>query len=203
MAKVLVSVFADYICPFCYVGHARLKKLRQNFDLHVNWRYLEIHPDNPPEGRPLSELGYPKAQWKQMMANLSQMAESEGLALAKRKFTTNSHKALLLAEAAKDSEPSVFEHLHERLFETYFCEQQNIGDTDVLTEIAKESGVPHETVERAWTDPDYEKRLRAHLEDARQLGLPGVPVFIVGRRVLPGAVTLLALEEAARAAVNE
>lgn len=200
--KIPVSVFSDYICPFCYVGHARLKRLRQQFDLQVNWRYIEIHPDNPPEGRPVSELGYPPEQWAQTMANLSQMAEDEGLALPKRSFTTNSRKALLLAEAAKDCEASVFEQLHERLFETYFCKQQNIGEPHVLMSIAQESGIPHETVERAWTEPEYEMRLKAHLRDATQLGLQGVPVFVVGRLVLPGAVSMRILEEAAHATLS-
>ena len=72
--RLSVTVFSDYICPFCYVGDARLDQLRSGYDLDVNWCFFEIHPDNPAEGKPVEELGYPPEQWQRMMANLEQMA---------------------------------------------------------------------------------------------------------------------------------
>ena len=59
---LLVTVFSDFICPFCYVGHVRLNRLRDLYDLKVNCCFVEIHPETPPEGRPVNELGYPEAQ---------------------------------------------------------------------------------------------------------------------------------------------
>ena len=56
--ELKVTVFSDYICPFCYIGDARLNRLRTRFELKVNWCFLEIHPETPPEGRPVRELGY-------------------------------------------------------------------------------------------------------------------------------------------------
>src|SRR3990172_6056027 len=100
-----VVVFSDYICPFCYIGDRRLARLTERFDLKVDHRYLEIHPDTPSEGMPLSELGYAPDQWSRMMAHLSRMAEEENIPLAEREFTTNSHRALLLAEAAQEASP--------------------------------------------------------------------------------------------------
>ena len=72
-----VTVFSDYICPFCYVGARRLLNLGDEFDLDILWANIEIHPDNPPEGRPVEELGYPPEQWRRMMAALEHMAESD------------------------------------------------------------------------------------------------------------------------------
>ena len=126
------TVFSDYICPFCYIGHLRLERLREDFDLQVDWRFLEIHPDNPPEGRPVAELGYPAHHWETLMQNLARMAEEEGVALPRREFTTNSRRALKLAEAAKEEGPEVFRRLNARLYEAYFLEQRNIGDPGVL-----------------------------------------------------------------------
>src|SRR4030065_1497404 len=97
-----VVLFSDSICPFCYIGDRRLARLGERYDLKVERRFLEIHPDTPPAGVPVSELGYPPEQWRQMMANLSRMADEEKITLAERKITTNSHKALLLAAAAKE-----------------------------------------------------------------------------------------------------
>ena len=197
-----ITVFSDYICPFCYIGFARVERLREHFELEVSWSPFEIHPDNPPQGRPVSELGYPPEQWNRMMENLEAMAQEEGLALAPRTFTTNSHQALLLAEAAKEQAESAFPRLHQRLFEAYFRDRQNIGDPDVLSVLAAESGVSPDVVTRAWSDPVYERGLRKHTVRAMQIGLQGVPAFIIGSQVLAGALPTETLIRAARPAVE-
>ena len=198
-----VTVFSDYICPFCYVGDARLDKLRDVYDLDVDWCFFEIHPDNPAEGRPVEDLGYPPEQWRTMMANLERMARDDGLALAPRTFTTNSHSALLLAEATKSLAPRAFPALHKRLFTAYFAERQNIGDRRVLRSIAKECAIPQEVVEQAWTDPAYEQRLRDQSWRAAQTGVQGVPAFLFGRYIVAGAVPAETLHQAARYATEE
>lgn len=187
-APLKVTVFSDYICPFCYVGDARLEKLKRQIDLDIDWSFFEIHPDNPAEGKPVSELGYPPEQWQRMMANLEAMAAADGLELAPRSFTTNSHRALLLAEAAKDLEEDTFERLHKRLFTAYFVEQKNIGNEDVLREIAREAGMSDDMVDRALTDETYERRLEQQQARAAMLGIRGVPGFLFGKYFVSGAV---------------
>ncbi len=198
-----VTVFSDYICPFCYVGDARLDTLRKGYELDVDWCFFEIHPDNPAEGKPVEELGYPPEQWKQMMANLEQMAREDGLPLAPRTFTTNSHDALLLAQAARTLVPEAFDRLHKRLFEAYFAERQNIGSRDVLRVIADGCGIEPRVVERAWSDPVYEQRLRDQSWRAAQLGVQGVPAFLFGRYIVSGAVPAATLSRAAEFVRNE
>ena len=201
--RLKVTVFSDYICPFCYVGDARLDKLREGYELDVDWCFFEIHPDNPAEGKPVEELGYPPERWKQMMANLEQMASDDGLPLAPRTFTTNSHSALLLAEAVRSLAPEAFERLHKRLFEAYFAETRNIGDRDVLREIAGECGIATEVVDQAWSDPIYEQRLRDQFWRAAQIGVQGVPAFLFGRYIVSGAVPAETLIRAAEYVLNE
>ena len=201
--RLSVTVFSDYICPFCYVGDARLDKLRDEYTLDVDWCFFEIHPDNPAEGRPVEDLGYPPEQWRRMMENLEQMAREDGLALAPRTFTTNSHSALLLAEATRRLAPEAFEALHKRLFEAYFAERQNIGDREVLRKIADECAIPGDVVEQAWTDPDYEQRLRDQSWRAAQVGVQGVPAFLFGRYLVAGAVPAQTLSRAAEYVLNE
>jgi predicted DsbA family dithiol-disulfide isomerase len=194
-----VTVFSDYICPFCYIGSVRLDRLRSEFDLKVNWAPVEIHPDNPEQGRPVAELGYPPVQWQQMMTALHRMAEEEGIDIAERTFTTNSHRALLLSEAAKEEGAEIFYRLHNRLFQAYFGERQNIGQPDVLRVLAREVGLSEHGVERAWQDPHFERRLQGCQVRAAQLGITGTPAFIIGKRLLLGAVPTSMLREAARA----
>lgn len=187
--SIQVTVFSDYICPFCYVGSHRLLGLTGEFDLDIRWANIEIHPDNPPEGRPVEELGYPPDQWRRMMAALEDMARSESLPIVERTFTTNSRRALLLAEAAKEAGGDIFTCLHERLFRAYFGERCNIGDPEVLMALAEECGMNEAWIEAAWTEPRFDERLRDHHEAASRLGVTGTPTYVIGNhRVLVGAV---------------
>lgn len=200
--QLAVTVFSDYICPFCYIGSVRLARLRDAYDLRVQWASLEIHPDNPAAGRPVEALGYPPEQWARMMAVLYRMAEEEGVYIKPRTFTTNSHKALLLAEAAKEEDEAIFYRLHDRLFAAYLGEGRNIGDAAVLREFAQESGLSTASVERAWSEPRYEERLHAHRVRAGHLGVTGTPSYLIGNKYLvPGAVPTATLREAAAAAL--
>ena len=198
--ELAVTVFSDFICPFCYIGERRLARVAEHYNMNVDWRFLEIHPETPPEGMPVSELGYPPEQWRQMMEHLSRMADEENIPLADREFTTNSRKALLLAEAAKEEGPGVFSALNEKLFQVFFGEGRNIGDDTVLRRLAEEAGLPPAVVDRAWSDPSYGERLGANQADASRLGIRGVPTFLIGKRILMGAVSTETLLSAAREA---
>ncbi len=197
---LLATVFTDYICPFCYVGDVRLERLREHFDLKINWCFLEIHPDTPASGMPVQDLGYAEEQWQQMMANLMAMGAAEGISFREHDFTTSSHRALLLAEAAKEEGAEVFYRLHRRLFTAYFTEGRNIGDAAVLRELAAECDVAPGTVERAWREERYEQQLQRYLVGAHELEVHATPTIFFGREHrLNGALPFEAFLRAARA----
>ena len=166
--------------------------------MHVERRFLEIHPETPVEGMPVSELGYPPEQWARMMENLNRMGIAEGIVFSDRTFTTNSHKSLLLAEAVKEEGREIFETLNEALFRAYFTEGRNIGDPQVLREVAQSAGVPTGRIRQAGSDAAYEERLALDREAAEQIGITGIPTFIVdGRWIIEGAVPVEMLREVA------
>jgi predicted DsbA family dithiol-disulfide isomerase len=181
------------------VGERRLARLKEEFDVRVERRFLEIHPETPPEGRPVTGLGYPPDQWARMVENLERMGKAERIVFSERTFTTNSHKALLLAEAAKEEGSAVFEALNEGLFRAYFTEGRNIGDPEVLRDVAQAAGVPDGRLVQAWSDAAYEGRLAGYRETAARFGITGIPLFILGGRwILEGAVPVEMLREAAK-----
>jgi len=199
--QLKLAVLSDYICPFCYIGYLRLERLREHFELAVNWALVEIHPDSPVEGKPVEELGYAKARLDGLLGELAAMARDEGIELSPHTFTTNSHKALLLAEASKALGADVFYRLHRRLFESFLVEGRNIGDSAVLESLAEECAVPRETLEQAWNNPAYEQRLQGNLAAAVRDGATGTPTFFIGDKRLTGAVSVDALMAAAYAAL--
>lgn len=196
--ELRVSVYSDYICPFCYIGSRRLLQLRDEFDLRINWCGLEIHPDTPAEGMPIARLGYAPEQWRQMMDALRQMAEQEGLQLQAHDFTTNSRKALLLAEATKEAGRETFYALHERLFAAFFSDGLNIGDEAVLRQLAAETGVSPALVQEAWHNERYAARMDLNLRHAAELHIRGTPTYVFGQQLLAGAVATAQLREAAQ-----
>ena len=197
--ELKVTVFSDYICPFCYVGDARLNRLRADYDLKVNWCFLEIHPETSPRGEPVASLNYPSETWQRMMTALREMAEEENLPLLDHDFTTNSRSALLLAEAAKYIDRDVFYRLHKRLFEAYFSEGQNIGDRDCLRRLALDAGMSEEQIEAAWQDALVAGRLQHYKKAAGDLGVKATPTYFIGEQRLDGAVPVEQLVQAARA----
>jgi predicted DsbA family dithiol-disulfide isomerase len=195
--KLSITVFSDYICPFCYIGSGRLTKLGQAFDLGVAWRGIELHPDSPESGMPVSELGYPAQQWLEMMNHVRELAAEDGIALAEPDFTTNSRRALLMAEAAKEAGRTIFYRMHERLFRAMHTEGLNIGDERTLRRLAGEAGLADELVEAAWRQERFANRLRASTQEALSLGIKGVPTYVIGEQVITGAVSFEELYQAA------
>ena len=201
---LLATVFSDYICPFCFVGDARLQRLRADYDLKINWCFLEIHPDTPADGMPIDRLGYPAPQWRQMMDTLAALAAEEDLDLQPHDFTTNSHQALLLAESAREAGADVFYRLNRRLFEAFFCEGRNIGDPTELRALARECGLADDMVARAWDDPRYEQRLADYRAAARELGVQATPTIFFGKQQrLDGVQPWPAFRAAAVAGLRE
>lgn len=201
--ELLVTAFSDYICPFCYIGDARLNRLREAFRVKINWCLLEIHPETPAGGQPVSELGYAPETWEQMLATLDVLAAEEGLQFAAHDFTTNSHQALLLAEAAKELGAASFYPLHRALFEAFLRDGRNIGDEDVLRAIAAEQGLEASLCDQAWSESRFEDNLKRYRLAAAQLEVRATPTFFVGEQRLDGAVPFDELWQAAQLAADQ
>jgi predicted DsbA family dithiol-disulfide isomerase len=196
-----LTLFTDYICPFCYIGDLRLRELRSEYNVMVNFRFLEIHPETPAEGISVESLDYSEKQRRMMMGGLAKMAKQEGVDLQSPARIVNSHRALLLAEAAKEAGREAFYALNSKLFEAYFLDGKNISDSEVLEEIALTCGMSKSLVEQAWTNPAYANVLRNNRVMAMQAGVTGTPTFFIGQRRLSGAVEKEVLQDAARTAV--
>lgn len=201
LPELKVTVYSDYICPFCYVGHHRLLRLRDSYDLKINWCFLEIHPETSAQSEPIDSLEYPSEQWRQMLTNLERIAKEEDIPLAKLNFITNSRDALLLSEAAKSSGREIFYKLHERLFSAYFVDGINIGDRQTLKQIATSCGVDETTIESAWLDHQFQQRLNNNYLSAREHNIQSVPSFVFGNRVLTGVVAEATFRDAAKQAL--
>ena len=180
-----VTVFSDYICPFCYIGKARIDKLQKEFDLDVEWKGFEIHPETPSEGQTLEELGMSKDYIEMSKRNVENLAKDANLDLRKRQKISNSNLALRITEFAK--ERGKFNEFHNRIFRSYWQEGKNIGDFEILFDIIEEIGLYKDDLKRYLKSDKSKEKLDIYLKEVRDRGVTGVPTFIVGDTLVVGA----------------
>ena len=188
-----LDIFSDTICPWCYVGKRRLARaltLRPQPKLVVRWRAFQLNPTMPPEG--IQRERYIEAKFggteraKRIHEAVSAVGASEGInfhfeRIRRTPNTLSSHRLL-----RKSAQHGLQGELLEALFAAYFVAGRDIGDHQVLAEIATEVGIPDAEIFLAQGGGIEEVKAEDAL--ARRQGINGVPCFIFnGRFLLSGA----------------
>ena len=158
-ARARITVFSDYVCPFCYLEEPDLARVRERFGdmVGVDWRAYELRPDPIPTLDPDGE--YLHRVWN---ASVYSMARSLGMTLRLPPVQPRSRKALEAAELAR--ERGRFDAMHNALFRAFFEEGHDIGDVEVLLDEGR-------CTEKVISD----ERL------ATRLGVDSVPTMFVTR----------------------
>lgn len=184
-----LTVFSDFICPFCYIGFRTVQKVKPEFDLEVRWRGFQIHPDWPAEGmNPERFYGSgPVADQRRQMIwdRILAMAEEVGLSMKPPKLLTSSRYALEAGEYA--TEHGLGEQFEERIFRAYFEEGRNIGEAQTVNELAAEVGIDPQALSQGLASRKYSLLLKNSEMMAHQRGVSGVPTFFIGEYPLVGA----------------
>jgi predicted DsbA family dithiol-disulfide isomerase len=150
-------------------------KLKQEFDLSVEWLGFEIHPDTPPAGMLLSTM-FPQLDAQNMFNHLRVMATPYGIAFADISLISNSRMSLEASEFAKEHD--LFDEFHRTLFRAYFSQGMDIGSLAVLTQIGHESGLDRDDLAQALQTGRYRSVLENMRKEAARLGVTAAPTFI-------------------------
>jgi predicted DsbA family dithiol-disulfide isomerase len=151
-------------------------KLKQEFDLHVEWLGFEIHPDTPREGMLLTAL-FPHADVDGMTQNLQTRGAPFGLSFEKIVILSNSRLSLEALEFAKEHDR--FDLFLRTLFESYFSQRKDIGNLDVLTLIGKQAGLDAGAMREALLRGTYRPVIESVRREATRLGVTAAPTFII------------------------
>ncbi len=182
-----ITLFSDFICPFCYIGFETVRQMKREFELDVDWRGFEIHPDWPATGIPAEKIygkmdpDSRKGAWER----ISTMASEIGLMMRPPSMLTNSHSALAATEYAIASGKG--EEFEERVYRAYFEDAANIGDVEVLKSLGGDVGLDPEQIVAAIASPQIQLRLKNNAMVAHQHNVSGVPTFFIGNYPLVGA----------------
>lgn len=178
--QVRITVFSDYVCPFCYLEEPDLVRVREAYGdrVEVDWRAYELRPDPVPTLDPDGE--YLHRVWN---ASVYPMARSLGMTLRLPPVQPRSRKALEAAEFAR--EKGVYDRMHTALFRAFFEEGRDIGEVEVLLEVGDSADLDTEELRTALEEGRYTEKVIGDEELARKLGVDSVPTMFVARDGAP------------------
>jgi len=217
--KLSVDVVSDVVCPWCFIGKRNLdaalalwRAERPDCEVTVRWRPFFLNPDTPEAGEPYrpfleKKFGGPE-KLAEIWATVSAAGRKAGIAFAFEKIelranTLNAHRLIDLAQRIGDA--AAVDALVEALFAAQFLDGRHVGDRAELARIAGECGMDAEAVRRYLDGDEQAAEVRGGAEEARRLGISGVPFFIFDNRLAasgaqPPEALLGVMREAAKAA---
>lgn len=200
---VVVHLFTDYACPWCYLGRTRLKKVALEHPLTIRTVHYQLSPDTPPEGRELA--AYLKARGVDLRdanARLAALMDREGLEwnTAPDRFAFNTSRAQQLAVWAEAN--GAGETIHDALFHAYQVEGRNLYDLDVLADVAKSVGLDPDAARAAVTDGLAAQAVAKDQATSRQVGVTSVPTYVAGGKGVVGAQSVDVLRQLVVAAAQ-
>ncbi len=192
---IKLDILSDPICPWCYIGKAQLDRALANRPDHpfvIEWHPFQLNPDMPAEG--MDRRAYLEAKFGgregavKAYAPIVEHAAKVGLeinfeGMTRTPNTIDAHRLIHWAGIERKQEEAV-----DALFHAYFVETRDIGDHDVLADIADAIGLDAAVIRRLLgsdADRDDIAQRDAH---SREMGVTGVPTFIVDQsHAVPGA----------------
>jgi predicted DsbA family dithiol-disulfide isomerase len=168
--SVHITVYSDYICPFCYLGNEVMKQLEKDYCITAEWRGFIIHKQG--KESPYLEEGYVNRKWN----ILRQLAQEMGKTVSKPSFVPDTALALEGGEYAKDQ--GLFQAFHDGVFSAYFERGMDIGDRDVLTGIAGDAGLDPSDFWKNIESGEMGERIEAHRKEANENFITAFPTFL-------------------------
>ncbi|WP_026692362.1 DsbA family oxidoreductase [Peribacillus kribbensis] len=187
-----IEVWSDFVCPFCYIGKRRLEQALVDFpysdSVEVEFKSFELDPNAEKYmGRSIHETlaakyGMTVEQAKEANAGVGRQAESVGLTYHFEGMKpTNTFDAHRLAKFAKSKGKEA--EVTEKLLFAYFTESRDLGDAEVLADIAESAGLDREEAAGALNDPAaFRNDVRIDEALAQQYGVTGVPFFVINQK---------------------
>ncbi len=168
-----VTVFYDYICPYCYLTANRLNVLSDEFELKIEWKGIEIHPEFPSQGRRSSKT----LKSARLVETLKETAAEDGLQITLPGFATNSRLSLEASEYAKTR--GRFNEFHKGIYHAYFEERRNIGDINVILDVGEKASLEKPELNECLNKRTMYGRIEENKKEAERNLVLGVPTLFL------------------------
>jgi predicted DsbA family dithiol-disulfide isomerase len=193
-AATQVRVYADYVCPFCYLGYESFDRYRQTREepLSTEWHPFDLRgQQRRPDGSidDSVDTGKDEAYYEKARQNVQRLAERYDVEMTlELAEDVDSYPAQRVAVRARDTHPEAFETFHRGVFDALWEAGRDIGAPDVLADVATTAGLPAEFVEDTLADGSTAETLETAFETARERRITGVPTFVADDHAARGAV---------------
>jgi predicted DsbA family dithiol-disulfide isomerase len=192
---VKLDILSDPICPWCYIGKTYLDRALERHPEHpfeIEWHPFQLNPDMPRDGMDRRTYLESKFGGKEgavrAYAPVLEHAEKAGLkidfeAMQRTPNTLNAHR--LIHWAGLEARQTL---VVSALFKAYFTEGRDIGNSEVLADIADGAGLDAAVISRLLASDADEQLIRDRDSHSRKMGINSVPTFIVAQQhAVPGA----------------
>lgn len=193
--SIKLDIMSDPICPWCYIGKAHLDRALEAHPDHpfvIEWHPFQLNPDMPARGMDRRTYLETKFGGKdgavRAYAPVVEHAEKAGLkidfeGMKRTPNTLDAHRLIHWAGIEGKQTAAV-----SSLFKAYFVETRDIGDHDVLADIADSIEMDASVVRRLLASEADRDDISARDAHSRQMGIKSVPTFIVANQhAVPGA----------------
>ncbi len=196
-----ITVYSDYVCPFCYLGRRSLAEYQATREepLAVDWHPFDLRAGKrTPDGSIDREVddGKGDAYYAQARENVRRLQERYGVEMAQEIATdVDSLPAQIVSVHVKETAPEAWPAFDDAVFAALWQEGRDIGDREVLVDIAGDAeALDAAVVDAALGDADLRERVAELFDAARQRGVTGVPTFAFDGHAARGAVPPAQLE---------
>jgi predicted DsbA family dithiol-disulfide isomerase len=181
-----LDIISDPICPWCYIGKARLDRALESHPGHtfeIEWHPFQLNPEMPPEGmdrREYLELKFGGRQGAiDFYGNIAKAAEDSGLKVNFDKIdrtpnTLDAHRVIHWSGLEGKQTRYV-----SGLFKAFFVDGLDISEHNVLIDVAKSVDIDGDMIAKLLAQDVDEERIRKRDKNVREKGVQGVPCFIV------------------------
>jgi len=189
-----VRVYADYVCPFCYLGYASLDEYRQQREgpLDVEWHPFDLQSRKRRSDGTIDDSvddGKDESYFEEAEKNVRRLADEYDVEMAgELRKDVDAYDAQRVALRASEEHPKAFEAFHRGVFDALWEEGHNVGDPEVLADVAEEAGLPSGYVADTLADDDSAAALEDAFGAAAEFGITGVPTFECNGYAARGAV---------------
>lgn len=214
MKRLEVEVWSDIACPWCYVGKRRLERainqLQRADSIAVHWRAFELDPSAPAHfpaspsyvQRLANKYSLTESAAAEMVERMQRVGQAEGIPFDYAKIqggnTFDAHRLLCFAATQ-----GLQNALKERLLAAYFTEGRSVSDRAELVSLAEQVGLDVDASSAVLASDAFAGEARAEEQAAQELGIRGVPFFIIGRFGVSGAQPAETLREVLERALDE
>lgn len=188
-------VYSDYVCPFCYLGKESLENYREERDapLDVEWRVFDLRGGKrDADGEIVSDAddGKDEEYYEKARENVERLQErydvEMSIDLSRDVDSWNANKVAVHLRQTHDAD--VARAFHRAVFEALWQDERDVGDPDVLADVAAAVGIDPDEVRDAVDDDGLDAELRERFDEARRAGVRGVPTFAADEHAASGAI---------------